>query len=186
VLIDLADLGFTDPEGGTVAESGFIASFTLQAIGVGTGSITPAAPAGGVVFFDVNLSPAGTPSFSGTDMTVVPEPGVAFLGAAGALGFLARRRRRLAAVGPAPGVPAIEGGLNGKRRPGWLWSSRGIQAYPPAMAPTIMKGSEPLMTASGSGVSAGSSERSSLQTKNRRNGRRLSVPWSRMVPRRTG
>src|SRR5437879_6069831 len=43
------------------------------------------------------------------------------------------------------------------------------------MAPTIRKGSTPLATASGSGASGGSWERSSSQAKNLRNGRRPRV-----------
>ena len=39
---------------------------------------------------------------------------------------------------------------------------------------------------SGSLVSGGSRDRSSLQAKNRTNGRRFKVPWSRIVPRSTG
>ncbi len=58
--------------------------------------------------------------------------------------------------------------------------------YPPAMAPTMKKGSVPEAMASGSGVSGGSWDQSSEQTKNRRNGRRLWVVWSRMVPRSIG
>src|SRR5262249_55828947 len=49
-------------------------------------------------------------------------------------------------------------------------------AYPPASAPTIMKGSAPLPTSAGSAASGGSCDTSSAQAKKRRNARRLSVP----------
>lgn len=58
--------------------------------------------------------------------------------------------------------------------------------YPPAMAPTIMNGSAPEATASGSGASGGSWDRSCSQAKKRTNGRRWPVAWSRIVPRRVG
>ena len=57
---------------------------------------------------------------------------------------------------------------------------------PPAMAPTIRNGSAPDATASGSGASGGSWDRSSSQAKNRTNGRRCCVTWSRIVPRSIG
>ena len=47
---------------------------------------------------------------------------------------------------------------------------------PPAIAPTTRNGSVPFTTASGNGVSGGSSDRSSLHAKNRTNGRRFNVP----------
>ena len=58
--------------------------------------------------------------------------------------------------------------------------------YPPAMAPTTRNGSAPVATASGSGASGGSWDRSSSQAKNRTNGRRCCVTWSRIVPRSIG
>src|SRR5262245_19301283 len=58
--------------------------------------------------------------------------------------------------------------------------------YPPAIAPTTKKGSDPATTAAGSGASGDSWERSSLQAKNRRNARRFWVTWSRIVPRSIG
>src|SRR5437867_1966511 len=51
------------------------------------------------------------------------------------------------------------------------------------MAPTIRKGSAPDATPSGSGASGGSWDRSCSQAKNRKNGRRCPVTWSRIVPR---
>src|SRR2546427_800636 len=54
------------------------------------------------------------------------------------------------------------------------------------MAPKTKKGSAPATTASGSGASGGSWVRSRSHAKNRRNGRRCSVTWSRIVPRSTG
>src|SRR5262249_61527172 len=60
------------------------------------------------------------------------------------------------------------------------------RAYPPAIAPTTRKGSVPTTTASGSGVSGESWDRSSSQAKNRKNGRRWWVTWSRIVPRSIG
>src|SRR5213592_2994121 len=60
------------------------------------------------------------------------------------------------------------------------------KAYPPAMAPRTKKGSAPSTTAAGSGASGDSWVRSRSQAKNRRNGRRCSVTWSRIVPRSIG
>src|SRR5438105_2567924 len=60
------------------------------------------------------------------------------------------------------------------------------EAYPPAMAPSTKNGSAPSTTAAGSGVSGDSWVRSRSQAKNRRNGRRSSVTWSRIVPRSIG
>src|SRR5436309_15671160 len=51
------------------------------------------------------------------------------------------------------------------------------------MAPTTRKGSAPVATASGSGASGGSWDRSRSQAKNLTNGRRCCVTWSRIVPR---
>src|SRR5881396_3317995 len=64
--------------------------------------------------------------------------------------------------------------------------SSGFGTQPPAIAPTIRKGSAPVTTASGNLVSGGSRDRSSLQAKNLTNGLRRSVTWSRIVPRSTG
>ncbi len=60
------------------------------------------------------------------------------------------------------------------------------RTYPPAMAPTIRNGSFPDATASGSGASGGSCDKSSSHAKNRKNARRCSVPCSRIVPRSIG
>ena len=54
--------------------------------------------------------------------------------------------------------------------------------HPPAMAPTMKNGSVPPATASGSGWSGDSCDRSFSQAKKRTNGRRLRVAGSRMVP----
>src|SRR5881409_3543196 len=62
----------------------------------------------------------------------------------------------------------------------------GGEAYPPAMAPSTKNGSAPSTTAAGSGASGDSWVRSRSQAKNRRNGRRCRVTWSRIVPRSTG
>src|ERR1035441_4871412 len=70
---------------------------------------------------------------------------------------------------------------------GWLLVCQDlIFNQPPAIAPTIRNGSAPFTISSGNGVSGGSSDKSSLQAKNRTNGRRFNVPWSRIVPRKTG
>ncbi len=50
-----------------------------------------------------------------------------------------------------------------------------LDGYPPAMAPTMRSGSVPATTAAGSATSGGSLERSSIQAKKRRNGRRRRV-----------
>jgi hypothetical protein len=57
------------------------------------------------------------------------------------------------------------------------WSRAGFaeSRQPPAMAPTIWYGSVPVATASGSGVSGGSWDRSFSQAKNLKKGRLLSV-----------
>src|SRR5437870_3475820 len=47
------------------ADSGFLASFNLQAIGEGTGTVTLEPFAGGSVLFDTSLSPAGVPQLLG-------------------------------------------------------------------------------------------------------------------------
>ena len=60
------------------------------------------------------------------------------------------------------------------------------RAQPPAIAPTIRKGSVPATTASGRGASGDSSERSSSQAKNLSIGRRSWVRASRIVPRKAG
>jgi len=52
--------------------------------------------------------------------------------------------------------------------------------------PMTINGSTPDATASGSGASGGSCERSSSQAKNLRNARRCNVTWSRIVPRSIG
>src|SRR4029077_21190284 len=57
---------------------------------------------------------------------------------------------------------------------------------PPASAPTTRKGSVPLVTASGRGASGRVRDRSRAHAKNRTNGRRSRVTWSRMVPRSIG
>lgn len=70
LLIDYADLGYSDPEGGTTAAGGFIVSFPMRALAPGTGSITPVAPPGGVTFLDTDFNPAGSPAFTGVTITV--------------------------------------------------------------------------------------------------------------------
>ena len=59
-------------------------------------------------------------------------------------------------------------------------------SYPPAMAPRMRSGSSPDATASGSGASGDSRDRSRAQAKNRKNGLRCCVTWSRIVPRSIG
>ena len=53
--------------------------------------------------------------------------------------------------------------------------TRRVADQPPAMAPMMRSGSFPDATASGSGVSGGSCDRSSSQAKKRKNGRRCCV-----------
>ena len=73
------------------------------------------------------------------------------------------------------------------RSPAPNWRSNcGAQHYPPAMAPTMSKGSAPVATAAGSGASGDSWDRSCSQAKNRTNARRRCVTWSRIVPRNIG
>ena len=81
---------------GTTAASGFLYSFSLMANSAGIGSITPSAAADGTVLFDTSLSPAGTPSFSGGTITVVPEPGtLALFGMAATALLVFKLRRRV-------------------------------------------------------------------------------------------
>src|SRR2546426_6952421 len=80
---------------------------------------------------------------------------------------------------PCPPLPSGEGGLSASPSPE-AWG------LPPAIAPTTRKGSVPDATASGSGASGGSWVRSRSHAKNRRNGRRCAVTWSRIVPRSMG
>src|SRR5439155_12569743 len=58
--------------------------------------------------------------------------------------------------------------------------------YPPAIAPRTISGSAPVLTASGSGASGDSWDRSSSQAKTLRNARLFCVTWSRIVPRSIG
>jgi hypothetical protein len=79
---------------GTTASAGFLYSFDLMTIGLGSGLITPSAGAGGTVLFDTALSSAGIPLFSGGGITVVPEPGPIVLLGSFLIGWLAWRGRR--------------------------------------------------------------------------------------------
>ena len=65
LAISVSDLGYTSAESGATADSGFLASFNLQAIGEGTGTVTLEPFAGGSVLFDTSLSPAGVPQLLG-------------------------------------------------------------------------------------------------------------------------
>src|ERR1700730_18296512 len=58
--------------------------------------------------------------------------------------------------------------------------------HPPAIAPIIKSGSTPETTASGSGASTESCDKSPPHAKNRKNGRRSCVTCSRIVPRSIG
>ena len=69
VSISVVDLRGTSTRG-TTASSGFLYSFDLMANALGSGSITPSAALDGSVLFDVNLSTASVPAFSGASMTV--------------------------------------------------------------------------------------------------------------------
>jgi hypothetical protein len=74
VSLSLVDLGFSSPEGGTIAGAGFLVSFKLTGIAGGTSSITAAAYPDGTVLFDTDLMAAGMPSFTGTSVTVDTTP----------------------------------------------------------------------------------------------------------------
>lgn len=92
-------------------------------------------------------------------------------------------RWRLRPTGvPEPAPEGADPGPKGTERA--LAAPRG--AYPPAMAPTILKGSAPATTVSGSGASSPSWERSRPQAKNRTKSRRRPVAGSRIVPRSPG
>src|SRR6266571_4688648 len=82
---------------------------------------------------------------------------------------------------PRPPLRSGEGGLSPSPS---LGGPR--EGYPPAIPPMTRKGSAPEATASGRGASGGSWVRSRSHAKNRRNGRRCSVTWSRIVPRSMG
>jgi len=70
IHIAMSDLGYNDPEHGTQTSDGFLVSFQLKSIAKGTGNIIPAPFASGTVLFDINLAPAGVPSFNGATMIV--------------------------------------------------------------------------------------------------------------------
>ncbi len=61
-----------------------------------------------------------------------------------------------------------------------------LRNQPPAIAPMMKNGSLPEATGSGSVASGEAKDKSSSQAKNRKNGRRSSVTWSRIVPRSIG
>jgi hypothetical protein len=82
VIIAMFDSALSDPEQGTLAESGFLVSFALRATALGVGEITPAAFLDGSVLFDTLLSSIpNSPSFVGTSVEVIPEPSAAALAA---------------------------------------------------------------------------------------------------------
>ena len=70
ISIAMSDLGYNDPENGTLANGGFLVSFQLKSIAKGTGNINPAPFASGTVLFNTDLAPAGVPGFSGATMIV--------------------------------------------------------------------------------------------------------------------
>src|ERR1041385_1939315 len=83
ISIAMSDLGYNDPEHGTLASDGFLVSFQLKSIAKGTGNIQPAAFQSGTVLFNTDLSPAGVPAFSGATMTVTaisPPMGISLAG----------------------------------------------------------------------------------------------------------
>ena len=90
VLVSVVDLRGGSTRG-TTASAGFLYSFDLMATAPGTGSITPEAFGDGTTLFDVALSPVGPTSFTGAPMTVVPEPSLMGMLAAGGI-LLALRR----------------------------------------------------------------------------------------------
>jgi len=65
LFLSVVDLGFNEPESGTLADSGFLASFKLQAIGEGTAKIELEPFAGGTILFSSSLSRAGVPLLLG-------------------------------------------------------------------------------------------------------------------------
>jgi hypothetical protein len=77
IAVSMVDLGLGLPNGGTVADRGFLVSFTLQAIAPGTGTLT-AAPfvgaAGPEVLYDPSLMPVGVPVFSDVTIRVTDPP----------------------------------------------------------------------------------------------------------------
>src|SRR5207249_3634843 len=98
------------------------------------------------------------------------------------------RRTRVEDHGYPPATAALsrrERGSGGEDR---TVRRTGVEdhGYPPAIAPITRNGSAPDATASGRGASGGSWVRSRSHAKNRRNGRRCAVTWSRMVPRNMG
>src|SRR5439155_14695320 len=86
--------------------------------------------------------------------------------------------------GRSPRSPGTKGSALSANPGGYALAA--VSGYPPAMAPMMKKGSFPDATASGSGASGDSRDRSSSQAKNRSIGRRCPVTWSRIVPRSMG
>ncbi|MCI0748374.1 MAG: HYR domain-containing protein [Verrucomicrobia subdivision 3 bacterium] len=73
VHIEMADLGFSMPERGTIAPSGFLVQFKLTAIAQGSGEICARGvpgPAGPEVLYDTNLRRAGVPQFVCSNVVV--------------------------------------------------------------------------------------------------------------------
>ena len=73
VHIEILDSGFSMPERGTIAASGFMVSFKLTALAEGSGQICGRAvpgPAGPEVLYDTNRRPAGVPQFLCSNVVV--------------------------------------------------------------------------------------------------------------------
>jgi hypothetical protein len=70
VRISVADLRLFSTRG-TLASAGFSCRVDFQVIGAGSGLVTPSPVPGGTVLFDRDLSPAGVPSFTGTNIPPV-------------------------------------------------------------------------------------------------------------------
>lgn len=98
VTVTMLDVGTSDPQGGTVADGGFLVAFDFMATGLGMGKITPGPSvvgAGGPeVLFKPDSEPAGVPSFAEESITVVPEPGPVALFVSGGVALLAFQFRR--------------------------------------------------------------------------------------------
>ena len=73
VAITVGDTGANTPERGTIANSGFLISFSLRAIAPGTSAITPKPRIDMGVLLDGNHKPLPTPALTGASITVTAD-----------------------------------------------------------------------------------------------------------------
>lgn len=108
---------------GGADNAGLLGQFQLRALAVGTGLLTPGADAGDedFVFFDellFNVPMSGDITWTGTSMTVVPEPAPTALGMlAAAVGAVLLGRRRRPHARPARQAPLAPSVLPPREHP---------------------------------------------------------------------